>query len=166
MTRAPLSRNPFADPQLLSLADLLDRLRLDRELPATRRQNMMWALKTIARVTNKEPADIVAHPEFLRIVLKEAAPESIGLSRAAWNNARSLLGKSVNSLATTTPFSLSTATPLRHVCLAYPCSAQEGPARVAQCPDERGSGARGRFLCTHVDKPGWGSGGGFFSCGF
>src|SRR5262249_11456079 len=42
-----------------------------------------------------EPADIVAHPEFLRVVMKEAAPESIGLGRAAWNNVRSLLGKAL-----------------------------------------------------------------------
>jgi integrase len=95
MATTPQSRNPFADPNLPSLAELLDRLKQDQELPATKRQNWMWALKVVARAVGKEPADIVAHPEFLRVVMKEAAPESIGLRRAAWNNARSLLGKAL-----------------------------------------------------------------------
>lgn len=95
MATSPLSRNPFADPALASFADLIDRLKRDRELPATKRQNWIWALKAVARAAAKEPADIVAHPEFLRAVMKVAAPESIGLRRAAWNNARSLTGKAL-----------------------------------------------------------------------
>src|SRR5438477_4551189 len=38
---------------------------------------------------------------------------------------------------------------------ACPGSEQEGPARVAQCPHERRSGARGRCLFAHRGKPGW-----------
>src|ERR1700759_4955122 len=38
---------------------------------------------------------------------------------------------------------------------ACPSSEQEGPARVAQCPHERRSGARGRCLFAHRGKPGW-----------
>src|SRR2546430_7495166 len=41
---------------------------------------------------------------------------------------------------------------------ACPGSEQEGPARVAQCPHERRSGARGRCLFAHRAKPGWHSG--------
>ena len=41
---------------------------------------------------------------------------------------------------------------------ACPGSEQEGPARVAQCPHERRSGARGRCLFAHRGKPGWHSG--------
>src|SRR6201998_1331821 len=41
---------------------------------------------------------------------------------------------------------------------ACPGSEQEGPARVAQCPHERRSGARGRCLFAHRGKPGWYSG--------
>src|SRR5262249_28915950 len=93
MIDLPLSRNQFADPNLPSLAVLLERLKGDRELPATKRQNWMWALQTVARASGKTPAAIIAHPEFLRAVMKEATPDSIGLSRVAWNNARSLLGK-------------------------------------------------------------------------
>ena len=93
MTIAPLSRNPFADPNLPTFADLLDRLKRDRDLPKVKRQNWMWALKAVARAAAKDLAEIVAHPEFLRAIMKGAAPESIGLSRAAWNNARSWTGK-------------------------------------------------------------------------
>jgi integrase len=93
MASTAQSRNPFAAPSLPSLAVLLDRLRRDQELPVTKRQNWMWALKAIARACGKVPADIVAHPEFLRVLMQEAAPATAGLSRATWNNARSLLGK-------------------------------------------------------------------------
>ena len=95
MAHTAQSRNPFADPNLPSLADLIDRLKQDRDLPATKRQNRMWALNAFARAVGKEPADIVAHPEFLRAVAREAAPESIDLGRPAWNNVRSLLGKAL-----------------------------------------------------------------------
>jgi hypothetical protein len=90
---SPRSRNPFADPNLPTFADLVDRLKRDRDLPKSRRQNWMWALNAVARAAAKEPAEIVAHAEFLRAAMAKAAPESIGLSRAGWNNARSLLGK-------------------------------------------------------------------------
>src|SRR6478609_2778170 len=48
--------------------------------------------------------------------------------------------------------------PSRALGQACPGSEQEGPARVAQCPHERRSGARGRYLFAHRGKPGWHSG--------
>jgi integrase len=87
------SRNSFADPALPSFADLLERLENDRELPKTKRQNWRWALNTVARAAGKNPVEIVAHPRFARHVIARAAPESIGLTRASWNNVRSLVGK-------------------------------------------------------------------------
>ena len=93
MTSVPLSRNPFADPALPTFADLLERLKWDQELPKVKRQNWMWALKTVARAAAKDPAEVLAHPQFVRKVMQRAAPGSIGLTCASWNNARSLLGK-------------------------------------------------------------------------
>src|SRR5438270_2225457 len=93
MAQPALSRNPFADPTLPSLADLLDRLKCDQTLTATKRQNWMWALKVIARAASKDPGEVPAHPEYLRPYMAMASPAAIGLSPAAWNNARSLLGK-------------------------------------------------------------------------
>jgi integrase len=93
MALASPSRNPFADPNLSNFADLIDRVRADKRLPPRTRQNWAWTLRVTARSVGMEPSAIPAHPEFLRKLLSGAAPASFGLSRAAWNNARSLLGK-------------------------------------------------------------------------
>ena len=93
MDIAHLSRNQFADPSLPTFADLIDRINADKKLLLRTRQNWSWALRTIARAVGKEPAAVPAHPEFLRKLLDGAAPASLGMSRAAWNNARSLAGK-------------------------------------------------------------------------
>ena len=93
MATSPLSRNAFADPTLPTFADLLLRVKADKPLPLIIRQNWCWALRTVARAVGKEPAALPAHPEFLRKSLDRAAPASSGISRAAWNNARSLSGK-------------------------------------------------------------------------
>lgn len=93
MTTMLPSRNPFADPTLPTFADLLEHLKRDRELPKAKRQNWIWALKTVMRATAADPVKVLAHPKFVRNLMQRAAPESIGLTRASWNNARSLLGK-------------------------------------------------------------------------
>ena len=56
------------------------------------------------------------------------------------------------------PGSASKRDPSPALGQACPGSEQEGPARVAQCPHERRSGARGRCLFAHRGKPGWHSG--------
>jgi hypothetical protein len=89
------SRNPFADPNGLTLADLVTRVRSADTLPLTTRQNWAWALKTVARAAGKDPGTIPAHPAYLRKVLGRAAPKAIGIGQASWNNARSLCGKAL-----------------------------------------------------------------------
>ena len=76
-------------------ADLIDRINADKKLLLRTRQNWSWGLRTIARATGKEPAAVPAHPEYLHRLLDRAAPASLDLSRAAWNNARSLAGKAL-----------------------------------------------------------------------
>ena len=93
MATSPLSRNPFADPSLPTFADLILRVKADNQLLLRTRQNWTWALRTVARAAGKDPAAVPAHPEFLRTVLAQAAPASLGISRDGWNNARSLSGK-------------------------------------------------------------------------
>ena len=90
------SRNPFADPGDPSLADLVERIRVDDDLPVRTKQNWSWALRTASRAIGKEPAAVPAHPKFLRAALERAAPDAIGISRSAWNNCRSLCGKVLN----------------------------------------------------------------------
>jgi integrase len=95
MTTASLSRslpNPFADPVLPTFADLIARIKAEESLPLRIRQNWCWALRTVARAVDKNAAAIPAHPAFLRPLLDRAAPAAIGISRAGWNNAKSLLG--------------------------------------------------------------------------
>ena len=53
------------------------------------------------------------------------------------------------------PQSASNRDPSAAPVQACPGSEREGPARVAQCPHERRSGARGRGLFAHRGKPGW-----------
>jgi integrase len=93
MSTTPQSRNPFADPSLPTFVDVIARIAADEKLPLRIRQNWTWALRAVARAVGKEPAAIPAHPEFLRKVLDRAAPASLGITRAGWNNARSLTGK-------------------------------------------------------------------------
>jgi integrase len=93
MSNTPQSRNPFADPTLPTFADLIARVEVEEKLPLRTRQNWCWALRAVARAVGKDPAAVPAHPEFLRKLLDRAAPASLGMSRAAWNNARSLMGK-------------------------------------------------------------------------
>src|SRR5713101_2039923 len=93
MADASLSRNPFADPTLPTFADLISRVQAEEALPLRTRQNWTWALRAVARAVGKDPVAVPAHPEFLRKLLDHAAPASLGMSRAGWNNARSLTGK-------------------------------------------------------------------------
>ena len=93
MANTSLSRNAFADPILPTFADLIARVQAEETLPLRTRQNWRWALGAVARAVGKDPVAVPAHPEFLRKLLDHAAPASLGMSRAAWNNARSLMGK-------------------------------------------------------------------------
>lgn len=95
MANTSLSRNPFADPTLPTFADLIARVAADEALSLRARQNWTWALRAVARAVGKDPVAVPAHPEFLRKLLDQAAPASIGINRAAWNNARSLCGKAL-----------------------------------------------------------------------
>jgi hypothetical protein len=93
MTLISPSRNPFIDPSLPTFADVIARLAADKTLPLRTRQNWMWALRAIARAVGRTPEAVPAHPEYLRNLIKRAAPESVGIGPKAWNNARSFCGK-------------------------------------------------------------------------
>src|SRR5438552_2548074 len=93
-TRSP-SQNPFINPDLPSFADLIGRISADGKLPVLIKRNWVWGLRAVARALAKDPSAIPAHPEFLRRQMKRAAPQSIGIGRAAWNNARSFCGRAL-----------------------------------------------------------------------
>jgi integrase len=95
MATTQASRNPFADPEQPSLADLIARITSAADLPKTTRQNWCWALRIMARVAGQEPTAVPAHPDFLRRVKARAAPKALGLGSGAWNNAKSLTDKAM-----------------------------------------------------------------------
>jgi hypothetical protein len=95
MANTSPSRNPFADPTLPTLADLLARIQAEEALPLRTRQNWCWALRAVSRAVGRDPTAVPGHPKFLRKLLDRAAPASLGMSRAGWNNARSLMGKAL-----------------------------------------------------------------------
>src|SRR5262249_5050448 len=95
MAPKQVSQSGFASPDQASVADLIARVGSAPDLSKATRQNWCWALRTIARVTGKEPAAIPAHPDFLRRLMGKAAPSSMGLGTGAWNNAKSLTSKAM-----------------------------------------------------------------------
>lgn len=95
MATSNLSRNPFSVPKQRSMADIIAEVKAAAALPKAKRQNMVWALRTLCRVAGKEPEAVSAHPEYIRRLLRTAAPTAAGLTAAAWNNARSLAGQAM-----------------------------------------------------------------------
>ena len=95
MSTGKPSRNPFVASAQQSIGDVIALVSADSTLPKTTRQNWAWALRFLCRVCGKDPASIPAHPDYLRCLLKKAAPTASGLTAAAWNNARSLAGKAL-----------------------------------------------------------------------
>jgi integrase len=77
-----------------SLAELLATLQAV-DLPERKRQELMSAVRTTARVLCRSPEDIPADARLLANRLKDVAPAALGISRGRWNNVRSLLRTSL-----------------------------------------------------------------------
>jgi integrase len=87
MSHDQVSRDPATS--VTTLADALAALQT-ADLPSRRREEISSALRTIGRVLKKSPEDILAHPRLLGPRLAQVAPIAAGISRARWNNIRSL----------------------------------------------------------------------------
>src|SRR5689334_15160717 len=74
-----------------TLAGVLEAINSVPGLSPQRRQNMSSAVRTVARMLGRPAEAIPAEPRLLARLLKEIAPEAAGISRARWNNVRSLL---------------------------------------------------------------------------
>jgi hypothetical protein len=59
-------------------------------LTPSRRQEMLSALRIVARILGADPGSIAADPSDLRRRLAHVSHASAGLSRGRWNNVRSL----------------------------------------------------------------------------
>jgi hypothetical protein len=91
-------------------------------------------------------------PEIERLVKRRLAQSDLFFLLCC------VLGPPCQSASNRPPGSARKGDPLPALGQARPGSEQERPARVAQCPHERRSGARGRCLFAHRGKPGWHSG--------
>jgi site-specific recombinase XerD len=90
MSNRTLSRKPVDAPGQLSLFDLLHKITADDTIAPRRRQDVLSALRTLARVLGKPLAECPAHPGFLADRLKGFSPASANLSPGRWSNTLSL----------------------------------------------------------------------------
>lgn len=74
-----------------SLADVLQEIAGDHDLPDRRRQDVCSALRTFAKALGQAPDLIPAHPGHLRQILKKFTPVMAGLTPRRWHNTLSLV---------------------------------------------------------------------------
>lgn len=100
MSTPPTSRGITATPA--SLADVLAAISA-AEMPERRKQDLASAIRSVARALGHSPEQIPADPRLLAKRLAEIAPETLGLSKARWNNIRSLLRASLELVTAIAP---------------------------------------------------------------
>jgi integrase len=90
-----LQRDPFLDPALPTLADVLAALARPAHAGRKDLPDLRSAVRTAARVLGLPPASITAHPGVLGQLLARVVPAAHGLRPSRWANVRSLLGKAL-----------------------------------------------------------------------
>jgi len=70
---------------------LLTKYASSSDLPERKRQELGSAIHTVARALGQSPQSVPADRRLLASRLKEVAPAAISISRARWNNIRSLV---------------------------------------------------------------------------
>lgn len=73
-------------PDAVTFAELIARLKDDREINGTRKRDMISGLRRIADALNRAPHEVVADPAWLQPRLARVAPASIGLTSKSWQN--------------------------------------------------------------------------------
>src|SRR5262245_30684519 len=76
-------------PSRATLADLVEAVR-SASLADRRRQDMVSAVNTVARMIGREPAEIPLDLRALNAKLKHVSPRAFGITTARWHNVRSL----------------------------------------------------------------------------
>jgi integrase len=82
-------------PSRSTLQTVLDTVGTDPGLTSRQRQDMLSAVRTIARVLGSSPDMVTLDVQSLRRRLENLSPHSHGLSPGRWNNVRSLFNRSV-----------------------------------------------------------------------
>jgi integrase len=74
-----------------NLAEVMERILSLEGLPRQRRDDLMSALRQVARLLGGLPADIPANPEALRRSVNIVTPASAGMTKRRWANVRAAL---------------------------------------------------------------------------
>ena len=83
-------------PSLIStLAGVRAQISADLSLKPRCRSDMISALRTLSRVLGTELGLVPAQPQALRTLIARACPAQVGVSRARWDNVRSLTLKAL-----------------------------------------------------------------------
>ena len=91
MTDPTACSNPFADPSMISLTQLKDRIEADHSVGLLRRREICSAITTVSKWLNLPPEMIPAAMSYLRPLLGRLHPIQLGVSERRLQNVRSLL---------------------------------------------------------------------------
>ena len=86
-----MSTKPVSLAHPANLAEVIDRILSLEGLGRQRRDDLMSAVRIVARLLGARPADIPANPEALTRALKIMTPASAGMTKRRWANVRALL---------------------------------------------------------------------------
>jgi integrase len=103
-----------------TLAEVLERILSMDGLPRQRRQDLMSAVRQVARLIGGLPADVSADPEALKRGLNILIPAAAGMTASRWRNVRALLTAALDLTGA------KVARRRRHVGLASPWMALLG----------------------------------------
>lgn len=79
-----------------NLAEVMERILSLEGLQRQRRDDLMSALRQIARLIGGLPADIPADPEALKRGLKFLTPAAANMTKSRWGNVRALLAAALD----------------------------------------------------------------------
>jgi integrase len=84
-----LSRNAFAEPDGMTLEDMIVSVEADDRLEVQRRRNVASSIRSFCKAIGKSPCQIPAHPSFIRPHLKRFHPAQSGLKKNRIANIKS-----------------------------------------------------------------------------
>ncbi len=90
-TASQSNSNPFADPAIPTLEEVLDRITADDRLTKAEKTARTSAIRTVGRAFGLPPSAIPAHPAYLRKKLASVVPARVGLKVTSWRNSKSML---------------------------------------------------------------------------
>ena len=91
MTDPTACSNPFADPSVISLTQLKERIEADHSVGLLRRREICSAITSVSKWLNLPPEMIPAAMSYLRPLLGRLHPIQLGVSERRLQNVRSLL---------------------------------------------------------------------------